>query len=662
MTDSEAIVRETLDAAARRLQVRHALHGVAGGAVVAAILSGLVISRGGGLSAAGSVGGIAAVMVLVGYLWRMHGCRVPARVAIEAESQRPELRNLLITAEELLRNPHRTRAWIRHRVFDDAARVLSNGTRTSERRLTGSMIAAVTAVVIWVAALGGVHRPAVESVRERVAVALMPPSGDVVVRATVTPPPYSRGDVRTLTNPERIELLEGSRLQLVVSGAGDRVRIRLGTSELSAIRESGRSTIETTVTASGYLAIEPEAGSSATRRLIAVAVTTDRVPSVKVDAPGRDLLLADASQRIPIRATAADDLGLRTLELRYTKVSGTGEQFEFVEGSIPVTISRQSETEWAGASEIALGALGLETGDSLVYRVVARDGRPGNYGLGSSDTYVVEIAGPGQLALAGTDMPPDQDRYALSQQMIVLKIERLRSRESGMARDALQEEFENLAAEQRAVRANFIFLMGGHVEDEEAEAEQSHEIQEGRLENRARRDISAAVRHMTIAERGLAAFSTPASLPPARAAVEALQRAFGRSRYILRAMPVRSRIDRSRRLSGELRAASGWLRDADPGPDRSAPSRARALLGRLRELTSAGGEADHAALVRLAEEALTVNPGSVEWQDVAARLTRGETAAARALLHDQAQKDALPQSDRMTRPSRLRRAWVESRR
>jgi len=662
VTDSEAVVRETLDAVVGRLRMRHALRGVAGGAVVAAFLSGLVISRGGGVGAAGALGGIAAVAVLVAYLWGMRGRRVPARAAVEVENRQPELRNLLVTAEELLRNPHRTRAWIRHRVFDDAARALGSGTPPSERRLTGSVSAAGTAVAIWVAVLGGAHRPAIESVRERVATALMPVSGDVMIRATVTPPVYTRAGARTLANPERIELLEGSRLQLVVSGAGDRARIRLGTSELPAIREGGRSTIETMVTASGYVAIEPEAGSSAASRLIALAVTSDRAPSVKVDAPGRDLLLADASQRIPIRATATDDVGLRSLELRYTRVSGTGEQFEFVEGSIPVTVSRRSETEWAGASEIALGALGLDKGDSLVYRVVARDGRPGNEGLGSSDTYFVEIAGPGQVALAGTDMPPDHDRYALSQQMIVLKIERLRARESGMARDALQEEFENLAAEQRAVRANFIFLMGGHVEDEEEEAEQSHEIQEGRLENRARRDISAAVRHMTTAERGLAAFSTTASLPPARAAVEALQRAFGRSRYILRAMPVRSRIDRSRRLSGELRAASGWLRDADPGPDRSEPSRARALLTRLRELTSTGRHADRTVLIQLAEEALTVNSASAEWQDVAARLTGGDTEAAMALLRDQAQKDVLPQLDRMIRPGRLWSAWAEPRR
>ena len=37
----------------------------------------------------------------------------------------------------------------------------------------------------------------------------------------------------------------------------------------------------------------------------------------------------------------------------------------------------------------------------------------------------------------------------------------------------LDEQTGAIAAEQRAVRGNFVFLMGGHVEDEEEEAEQS---------------------------------------------------------------------------------------------------------------------------------------------------------------------------------------------
>ena len=120
--------------------------------------------------------------------------------------------------------------------------------------------------------------------------------------------------------------------------------------------------------------------------------------------------------------------------------------------------------------------------------------------------------------------------------------------------------------------------MGGQVEDEEAEAEHSHEIQEGRLENTARREIVDAIQHMGKVEIGLAAINTSAALPPARAAVEALQRAFGRNRYILRTLPVRSRVDPSRRLTGEMSAASDWRRELfPPAPDAAGRGRTRAV-------------------------------------------------------------------------------------
>ncbi len=105
--------------------------------------------------------------------------------------------------------------------------------------------------------------------------------------------------------------------------------------------------------------------------------------------------------------------------------------------------------------------------------------------------------------------------------MIVLKLERLRAREKTLDRATLEQEVGNIAAEQRAVRANFVFLMGGQVEDEEAEAEHSHEIQEGRLENTARREIIDAIQYMGKVEIGLAAISTrrrshPRALPSRR--------------------------------------------------------------------------------------------------------------------------------------------------
>ena len=68
------------------------------------------------------------------------------------------------------------------------------------------------------------------------------------------------------------------------------------------------------------------------QRLVLLNVGPDRVPSVRIEAPGKDLLLPDGARTIPLRITASDDLALERLELRYTKVSGTGEQFEFVDG------------------------------------------------------------------------------------------------------------------------------------------------------------------------------------------------------------------------------------------------------------------------------------------------------------------------------------------
>ena len=47
---------------------------------------------------------------------------------------------------------------------------------------------------------------------------------------------------------------------------------------------------------------------------------------------------------------------------------------------------------------------------------------------------VVEIAGAGQVAVDGLEMPTNQQRYALSQQMIVLDIQRLRARERRLSR------------------------------------------------------------------------------------------------------------------------------------------------------------------------------------------------------------------------------------
>src|SRR6185436_11097317 len=141
-------------------------------------------------------------------------------------------------------------------------------------------------------------------------------------------------------------------------------------------------TAQTILSASGYLAIEPGPGaSSRNRRLIAISVTPDRAPVVRIERPGKDLVYPDTRATVAIAAAASDDFGLASLELRYTKVSGSGEQFDFQEGSLPLTLARNGDRSWTGEANIALPTMTLAPGDVVVYRAVARDRRAGDAGL-----------------------------------------------------------------------------------------------------------------------------------------------------------------------------------------------------------------------------------------------------------------------------------------
>jgi hypothetical protein len=666
---SDTLVARMLTRVVRRMWLQHALAAMSALAVCGA--AGMSIGR----PALGSAFGAAAGVVM---LWAVRRKRSTAAAARRLEAIVPGCSNLMITAEELLRHPDRAAAWVRARVFADAAERTRSARVNDVVPLARSVIVLVTCAALAAALSTRAGRSA--SAALRTAITSVPNAGTVGastplrILVTVTPPSYTGKPAREEMNPERIEAIEGSALRIAVSGAETSWRIRSASGVFQTHQVSGATIVDTTASESGYFAIESfgDSGAAPDRRLIPFVVVPDRVPSVRIDAPGRDLVLPNANRNVSISALASDDLGLAALEIRYTKVSGSGEQFEFEEGVLPATVARDSDRAWRANGQLRIPSLKLEPGDALVYRAVARDRRPGDAGVASSDSFFIEISGPGQVALEGFEMPPDQERYALSQQMIVLKIQRLRARQRVMATTALAEAAASIAAEQRAVRANLIFIMGGHVEDEEVEAEQSNEIQEGRLQNSARREINAAVGHMSRAEQALVAVNTAPALAAARAAVEALQRAFGRSRYILRTIPVGSRIDPSRRLSGELSAAADWRRDPDaPSLDRDTLE-TRTLLSRLMETAaaiSAGQVIESSVFSSLAEQALAIEPDASEWQEVARRLqqihrgspesTSSQLSAAMSSVIARARQGARMPSNRATQsPAGLCGAWA----
>jgi hypothetical protein len=672
-----------LSSISRRLRLVEALRALSVAAPVGGVIDFVLRRQGLSSMAAGATALVVVAAVVVIWMFRTSS-RWTAQAAAKAiESAQPASRNVVVTAEELSRYPDRARPWVRERVIDQATAIAGTAPPSAVVPLSRSLALSVISATVAIVLASGIAGRAVAAVQQR---AQDHPSAGVPttkvvglsIAATITPPSYTGEPAKTVRNPDRIDAVQGSQLRLTIDG-GDAWRVRFSTDAVTVGRTGDSSIVDLPLTRSGYLAIEPAAadGSQARRRLVPVTVTPDRAPTIRIEAPGKDLLLPDAKSTIAVAASATDDFGLRSLELRYTRASGSGENFEFQEGTIPLDIAHDSNRAWKARAVIGLTQLAMGPGDAIIYRVVGRDGRPGDAGLAVSDTFFVEIAGPGQVALEGFELPPDRERYALSQQMIVLKLERLRAREKSITRATLEDEIAGIAAEQRSVRANFIFLMGGHVEDEEEEAAHSDEIQEGRLENTARKEIVTAIQHMSRAEQGLAAVSTAAALPPAKAAVEALQRAFGRNRYFLRTLSVRSRVDPSRRLTGELKDASDWKRDVPPAVQDAQSVAGRRLLERLIELSPAvrSNTVEPQVLTTLAEEALGVDPSVSEWQAISKSLIQlrdggNATADERSkllaktvtLVTAMAQRNTLA-----TRPSdrannALRGAWAEERR
>ncbi len=201
-----------------------------------------------------------------------------------------------------------------------------------------------------------------------------------------------------------------------------------------------------------------------------------------------------------------------------------------------------------------------------------------------------------------------------------------------MTAEDAAEASRNLAVEQRMIRSEFVFMLGGEVEDEEVEAQQSTDLQEGRLQNRGQRDLRIATVAMSQAEKLLTAVSTAEALVAERAAVTALQRAFARDRYILRAMATRSQLDATRRLTGNLDGAADWHRASPALPENKRLAHLTDLLSSVARLTREGDATGalpfrDRALV-LAEEAVRTDVDSEALRKAATELQQAADAAA----------------------------------
>jgi hypothetical protein len=601
-----------------------------------------------GIAAAAS-SRVAGLVAAISYVaWRWQDSR--RRSIVEAAEQRhPELRNLLITWNEIsegtLAVTPSAREWVMAKTASraksiDFARIVP-ATRLAQVVLVAAVAWSVVGLATW--------RQSSAARRGPVAASKQAQAAPLRLTATIQPPAYTGLAATTSTDPAQIDAVQGSALTMALDSTAANVAVEQDGTVAPLVRESdGRFTSRLTLTRTGYIVIT--AGDIS--RTIPVVVSPDRLPSVRVTVPGRDLVYAGGNPRITFDARATDDYGLRSLALHYTKVSGSGEQFEFKEGEIPLTLTRASSREWQGGAARSLDELDLKEGDMLVYRAVAADERPGD-GSASSDAFFIEISKLGVAAGDAFTLPEEETRYALSQQMLIIKTERLHQRRAAMPAGELADAALNLAVEQRMIRAEFVFMLGGEVQDEEVEAEQSTELQEGRLLNRGQRDLRAATIAMSQAEKLLTGTNTAEALVAERAAVTALQRAFARDRYILRAFASRANLDPARRLTGDLKDASSWARTRAPAPEDRRAAQLQDVMAGLGAFLHDGASLGPARAAVLARQALAVDPESAALRRAATELQRlastwaTTNAEARRKMVDAAAADVAAEAARV---------------
>jgi len=555
----------------------------------------------------------AASIVAAGYIWWMWQRGARATVIAAIEDAHPDSRNVLATASEIGDGRLDVKPFVRDRVMRAAA--VQARRVDLARALPLSRVVPVVGVafVVWLAG-GGLRMlrggKTIEQVGRPVAAPASASAQTLHLNATVRPPAYTHLQAESLRDPTQVTAIQGSTLSIDLASPAGAVTIEHDGTKAALTRRAndGHLIGEIVLSQTGYVDLRADDGA---RRIIPIIVTPDALPTVRVTAPGRDLLYAGGNARIRFGVHAADDFGLKSLTLDYTKVSGSGEQFDFREGQLPLAVTRNGARDWEGRVSRSLADLDLKEGDTLVYRASAADERPGGGGRASSDAFFIEISKLGVAAGDGFTLPEQETRYALSQEMLIIKTERLNQRRSSMASNDILEESLNLAVEQRMIRAEFVFMLGGEVEDEEVEAEQSVELQGGRLQNRGQQDLRAATIAMSRSEKLLTGASIPEAIAAERAAVVALQRAFARDRYILRALATRSALDLGRRLTGAV-APLQWTREpAETASNRRAALLQSALTGLGDAMRASAVGTDERASVRvLAEEVLRTDPSS----------------------------------------------------
>lgn len=653
----------------RLLRIRALLAGIAWGAMPG-VVAGWIVAMGvqevGVRFALISLGGLALGSGLGGLLaQRRHRTRVSkaggsdVTAAVWLEDQIPESRNLLrsvaelpVPARELGVGPVLVEeAWRRLQPHPVSALVPLARRRNSTVLLLLFLASTSVGVgsLLSIRGEAGARTAPFSPVPPKVDVGMDPEvsSGPWALTFEVTPPSWTGEPPARHGEGERVEGLVGSRVDLRIEPVIPFVRPRVvtGAGVLPLVRDdAGWSGSFPLAPGEDVLLLEGEgvealsvndasptsapASLSGLARLVILEGREDPLPALRIVAPGADLFLPDLDRTLPLQVEARHHRSLEALELVFTRVTGFGERWDFEQGEVPLLVEREADGVWTARAAWDLSTLELGRGESVVYQARARDARP-DAPWGESDRWTLEVIGGAAASVGGFAGDDETTRYALSQQMVVALTERLLSAADTLSEDARIAEARVLSAAQRRVRAEFVFMLGGELDDghhhgdpsdpdahdhdhdhahghahahdpvdpadapppggrtaqelhEEAHARADADAAEGRLAQEGRIELARAIQWMARAVTFLESGMLAPALEAEQTALEHLRAAFSSSRYILRALPERERPDPSRRLSGDRTGAQGVALSSPEGIPDPTLAELRRLLGALQ--------------------------------------------------------------------------------
>lgn len=557
------------------------------------------------------VAGAAALSVAA---WRWRAAWSVERVALWIEEQEPELRFALVTAIDPEIAPAD-----RHPLLHERARAAEIGRHIAGARRR-ALVPALLAVAV-LASIASVLRPQ-ELLREARAGAFArsgrseataPLANRLVrLRATVTPPAYTRLPETVLEEPTDVEALVGSGIVFDGTGPAAGIFAIFGGDTLAATADGGGWAVTVTMPESpAVVALEDREY----RRLVVLAPQPDSAPQVRLRLPANDTVYQTVpTGRLITEARVSDDLGLSHGHVEYMLTTGGGELFD-------TKVVHSPRTEFGNARTgtlqdvVDLDTLGLAPGTVVHIRAIAYDYNDvTGPGRGVSETRTLRIAEPEDSVSVNPIPPLPIDSMWVSQRLLNMKTDTLIQERDRLDRPTFigtSSVYSNTQEEIRSRAAAVISIL----EDDGVG---------GTFETQISGMLREAVDLMYEARVHLAIANPDSAMPYMVRVLEILDEIRLANRYYLRGIVLPDAINIERvRLTGEDPAADEARTARGPLDDPRAALAAR--LERAAALLAAAPRQALDSLTYIRVDALTLAPeAAAALAEAIVRLERGD--------------------------------------